>query len=385
MATISAFVVASGGDRARELAAALERAGYRVAGAATPGLHALAQIAAAAPDIVLLDIGDHNQPANAADQIAQQCNLPVVYVGANRTAAFEPGAGSLPLAYLVKPFSASDLRDAIELALHHAGIEHTIKQVERWLTATLRSIGDAVITTDTRGRITLLNPIAEQLTGWSQADALGQPIDQVFKIRRAGNDEPLESPVVRALQQGAIVELAPQTLLVTKQGATLAIDDSAAPIRDDQNQITGAVLVFRDVTERERAQERLEYLAWHDQLTGAANRTVFTERLEHAFMRAQRHPAAGVAVLLLDLDRFKAVNDSLGHLVGDQLLIGVTRRLESCLRAIDTLARLGGDEFAILLEDVSNPDDAVRIASRIHELLAAPFTIEGLAQVEFEL
>src|SRR5690606_35154789 len=139
----------------------------------------------------------------------------------------------------------------------------------------------------------------------------------------------------------------------------------------------GRVWSFHDITERKQAEEKLRYTALHDPLTNLPNRILFMDRLQQAMERARRHPACHFAVLYLDLDRFKIVNDSLGHSIGDLLLIESARRLENCLRSEDTVARLGGDEFVILLENVQDPGDIMHVASRIQSDLALPCNLEG--------
>ncbi|WP_242577933.1 bifunctional diguanylate cyclase/phosphodiesterase [Chroococcus sp. FPU101] len=173
------------------------------------------------------------------------------------------------------------------------------------------------------------------------------------------------------------MKLPEDTLLLSKNGAEIPIGDSAAPIIDDQENVIGAVLVFWDMTEQRKVREQLSYQAFHDALTGLPNRLLFIDRLTQAIERLKRHQDTRFAVLFLDLDRFKLVNDSLGHPIGDQLLIAIAARLEGCLRASDTIARLGGDEFAILLEDIQDVSDACRAAERIIQELNVPFNLDA--------
>jgi Amt family ammonium transporter len=143
------------------------------------------------------------------------------------------------------------------------------------------------------------------------------------------------------------------------------------------DEIQGAYYIYQDITERKEFEEQLAHQAFHDALTGLPNRVLFTERLGRAVQRAQRREEYRFAVFMIDLNRFKVINDSLGHHAGDQLLVGAARRMVSCVRGVDTVARLGGDEFAILLEEYSSPRDVTRVAQRIHEAMERPFTIEG--------
>ncbi|HZQ38729.1 MAG TPA: diguanylate cyclase, partial [Dehalococcoidia bacterium] len=244
------------------------------------------------------------------------------------------------------------------------------------LSVTLDSIGDGVIVTDQQGRITRLNPVAEALTGWSQADAAGRPFAEVFRVVGEETRGPAADPVAKALDSGAIVELANHMALIARDGSERSIANSAAPIRDATGQIHGAVVVFRDQTEARRVAARVAYLADHDPLTGLVNRRRFGEELDRALQRAAETGSGG-AVLLCDLDGFKAVNDSLGHRAGDELLCEVAAMLGRVLRDGDLLARLGGDEFAVLLPGY-DAGGARRMAERLtDELRHARFAALG--------
>lgn len=214
---------------------------------------------------------------------------------------------------------------------------------------TLRSIGDAVITTDARGMIEYLNPVAERLTGWSNEDARGRPSGGVFCTYDERSGDALSNPVDLCLKEQGIVQNRQNTSLCTREGERLAIEESAAPIHSQQNGVEGVVLVFRDVSETRSLAHMLSYQASHDALTGLFNRNEFEHRTEQAIARGeqQRHPNA---LLYLDLDQFKIVNDTCGHAAGDELLQQISVLLQQSIRSTDTLARLGGDEFGVLLE-----------------------------------
>ncbi len=244
------------------------------------------------------------------------------------------------------------------------------------LSVTLDSIGDGVIVTDEQARITRLNPVAEALTGWSQADAAGRPFAAVFQIISEETRGCAADPAAKALDSGEIVELASHTALIARDGSERSIADSAAPIRDGAGRIHGAVVVFRDQTQARRIAARVAFLADHDALTGLINRRRFGEELDRALDHAGRTNSGG-AVLLCDLDGFKAVNDSLGHRAGDELLCEVGSLLAGALRPGDVLARLGGDEFAALLPD-SDAAGALCVAERlVDELRHARFAARG--------
>lgn len=231
------------------------------------------------------------------------------------------------------------------------------------LRVTLQSIGDAVITTDAQGLVMWLNPVAERMTGWSADEARGQSVSQVFHIVDDLTRQQIDSPVTACLARGETVSLGHQTLLVSRSGTEFGIEDTAAPIRNDQGDILGVVLVFHDVSEQRRLSGEMTYRATHDLLTGLVNRAEFEAQLQALWVRA-RHDGSVHGLLFIDLDQFKLVNDTCGHSVGDHLLQQVSRLLADTVRARDTLARLGGDEFGILLEDC-DPEQAERVAQKI--------------------
>ena len=231
---------------------------------------------------------------------------------------------------------------------------------------TLQSIGDAVITTDAAGCVEYLNPVAEDLTGWTSAEAAGRPVTEVFHVLREQSRQPAESPILRCLGEGSIVEIDEPSLLVNRRGQEVSIQDSAAPIRDRNGAVIGAVMVFHDVSQERRLQRALVYQATHDQLTGLINRREFENRLSAALDSARAEPPQRHVLLYLDLDQFKVVNDTCGHEAGDRLLRQITSLLQRRIRASDILARLGGDEFGVLLADWTL-DGASRIADGLRQ------------------
>ncbi len=213
---------------------------------------------------------------------------------------------------------------------------------------TLKSIADAVITTDAEGKVKYINPVAERLTGWQTEEAQGQPVSQVFQIINQSTREPVSNPVDLVLQENRIYELAKDTLLIAKDGTEYAVEDSVAPINNHQGELIGAVIVFRDATIERKIAQKLSWQATHDPLTGLYNRPKFEEQLSLAIKQSQEEQSYH-ALCYLDLDRFKIVNDSCGHVAGDELLKQVTMLVKQKIRASDIFARLGGDEFGLLL------------------------------------
>ncbi|MGH1357527.1 MAG: EAL domain-containing protein [Burkholderiaceae bacterium] len=238
-----------------------------------------------------------------------------------------------------------------------------LKAQRELLHVTLESIGDAVITTDSDGMVTWLNPVAERMTGWELKQSIQRPIDQIFSIVNEQTGERCENPVMACLAEQKIVGLANHTALISKNGACHGIEDSAAPIRNASGEILGAVLVFHDVTEQRRLSREMSYRATHDPLTGLVNRTEFEVRLRRTLSKSQAD-RSDHALMVIDLDQFKLVNDACGHAIGDQLLIQVAKLLGDTVRSRDTLARLGGDEFAVILEHCS-AETGARVADQI--------------------
>jgi diguanylate cyclase (GGDEF)-like protein/PAS domain S-box-containing protein len=245
-------------------------------------------------------------------------------------------------------------------------VENAVFQAKERAQATLRSIGDAVITTDPDGRIDYMNPVAESLTGWENREAQGLMIGDVFT---AVNDatHAAENIVMRCLA-GQMVDLAEHAVLVNRRGHEIAIQDSAAPIRDRAGNLIGAVIVFRDASKERRLHRALHYQACHDAVTGLINRREFENRLTAAVDMVRADAGRRHALLYLDLDQFKLVNDTCGHPAGDQLLKQITGLLQSRVRGEDTLARLGGDEFAILLQNCTL-DQAMRVAETLRQAI----------------
>ncbi len=239
---------------------------------------------------------------------------------------------------------------------------------------TLNSIGDAVLSTDLASRVTYVNPVAERMTGWPRQEALGQPLAEVFRIIDATTREPTRNPMDQAIQLDRIVGLTPNCLLIRRDGLETAIEDSASPIHDRRGLVIGAVIVFKDVGEARATSQQTVHLAQHDFLTDLPNRMLLNDRLTQAITLARRH-SQRLAVLFLDLDRFKHVNDSLGHVIGDALLQSVARRLVTCVRDSDTISRQGGDEFLVLLSEIEHADDAAASARKIIAALATPHDI----------
>lgn len=243
--------------------------------------------------------------------------------------------------------TAQELRNSLMLAALESS-EHQLRQSKELAQVTLQSIGDAVITTNSQGQIESLNPVAEELTGWSVLEAKGLPLKDVFKILDVKTHLFSENPVEKVLKEGCIFDFSDNVILRAKDGKERAIDNSAAPIRSRDGAIIGAVLVFRDVTQERELANRLSWQACHDSLTGLINRSEFEKQVTKTLKLVRESPHHH-AICYLDLDQFKIVNDTCGHLAGDELLRQLSCLLQNQVTERDTLARLGGDEFGLLL------------------------------------
>jgi diguanylate cyclase (GGDEF)-like protein/PAS domain S-box-containing protein len=213
---------------------------------------------------------------------------------------------------------------------------------------TLASIGDGVVAADADGRIKYLNTVAEVLTGWPKAEALGRPLAEVFRLLEEGSGKGVDALVRRCLEEGNSVRLVESITLERRDGRRYAIESTCAPIRQSDSQVTGTVIVFQDVSDKRLMALQLAHQATHDELTGLLNRQAFDAHLQRA-LEESRSQGVTHALCYMDLDQFKVINDTCGHLAGDELLCRITTLLQDSVRDIDLVARQGGDEFAVLL------------------------------------
>ena len=232
---------------------------------------------------------------------------------------------------------------------------------------TLASIGDGVLATDDQGCVKYLNPVAEKLTGWERAEALGRPLPEIFRLTEPAGEREIEVLLRHCLEEGRSFRLAERITLERRDGRRYAIESTCAPIRAHDGRIIGAVLVFQDVSDKRLMALQLAHQATHDELTGLLNRQAFDSHLQRALEEA-RSLSNTHALCYLDLDQFKLVNDTCGHLAGDELLCRVTALLQDSMRDTDLVARLGGDEFAVLLTRCTL-ERAERLVAEFHRSL----------------
>lgn len=279
--------------------------------------------------------------------------------------------------YLSKGFFTSSLvPQSLRSVIQRKAVEEELHKEKTRAEITLNSISDAVICTDRSGNIDYLNLAAQELTGWSRDEAYGQPVATVFKIINGRTRKPERNTVELVLQQNRAIDLPPNTILLCKDGREVAIEDTASPIHDWDGLLAGAAIVFHDVSKTQALSSKMEHQAQHDSLTNLPNRLLLNDRIAQAIVMAKRNNSE-FALLFLDLDNFKHINDSLGHATGDRLLQSVAQRLTGCVRRADTVSRQGGDEFVLLLVGGKIDEDAALIADKVRNALAIPHAIDG--------
>jgi len=490
---------------ALDLAGQLREMGYQVCAIADNGKEALARIEQHRPTLILMDIilKGEMDGIETARHVSHRFQTPVIFLTAySDPHTVERAAHTAPYGYLTKPFQANELRAAIEVALYKAGLETRLRESERWFAATLRCVADGVIATDKQGLVQFLNPAAEEALGWSLADAKGRPAEDIMHLSNPRTGAREKSPITLALEGNRVVGLEFGTLLASRTGRQRPIDDSAAPIRGIDGRVMGAVMAFRDVserlaveeslrrseehfrktfdfapvgmalvamngaflqmntalcgllgysqselearlqseltypadrevekarlaellsgavttvqfekryltqngsvlwalanvsllmqgetpmcylyqihdlTERKNSEYQLSHMAHFDTLTGLANRSRLLDEANDQILVAKRQKT-GLAIVFLDLDHFKQINDSLGHEAGDLLLQEVGARLKAAVRETDCVSRFGGDEFVLLLPNIQTPEDVSHVVNKILADFTRPVILAG--------
>jgi diguanylate cyclase (GGDEF)-like protein/PAS domain S-box-containing protein len=317
------------------------------------GIETFDKLFSAAPDVPILVLGNGNE-ALAKEAVGR-------------------GAQDYLLAGHLDSYS---LPRALRNAIERKAVEDALYVEKERAVVTLNSIGDAVLCTDISGNVTYLNLVAEAMTGWHREEAIGKPLAEVFRIIDGSTRKTARDPMEMAVEQNRTVGLTVNCVLIRRDGFESAVEDSAAPIHDRAGRVTGAVIVFHDVSAARAMSEQMTHSAQHDVVTNLPNRLLLNDRITQSIALARRKDRP-IAVIFLDLDHFKYINDSLGHAIGDALLQSISRRLLTSVRASDTVSRQGGDEFVILLSEIAYPEDAARSAKKLLLSLNAPHSIGG--------
>lgn len=347
---------------------------------ATNGPHALELARQHRPELIVLDIEMPGMDGFAvcralkADPITR--DIAIVFMTSHIDIEHEiTSLSEGGIDFLRKPLHAVSSRIRIKNLLDLSRYSRQVVAEKEWLKVTLDSIGDAVIATDLDGKISFMNPIAERMTGWLAREVLGRPIEEVMQLRDAHTLEPHWNPIYFALKEQRVVAMALNCQLVSRSGQLFQVEDSAAPIIDRNGQCHGSIVVFHDVSESMALALKMSHLANHDPLTNLPNRVLLYDRIEQALKRAEQlhHKSA---LLLIDLDNFKYINDSIGHNLGDLLIKQVSERLSSICAAGTTLARLGGDEFVLVLQELWSVEEVSLFASQVHSQFQQAFVWE---------
>src|SRR5213592_2216303 len=303
--------------------------------------------------------------------------VPILILGGSYNEALAKEAvGRGAQDYLLPGHLNYSLPRALRNAIERKAVEDALYVEKERAVVTLNSIGDAVLCTDISGIVTYLNLVAETMTGWTREEAIGKPLAEVFRIIDGLTRQAARDPMEMAVEQNRTVGLTVNCVLIRRDGLESAIEDSAAPIHDRAGRVTGAVIVFHDVSASRAMSVKMTHSAEHDVVTNLPNRLLLNDRITQSIALARRQNRP-IAVIFLDLDRFKYINDSLGHAIGDQLLQSVSKRLLASVRSSDTVSRQGGDEFVILLSGITHPGDAATSARKILLSLTAPHSIGG--------
>lgn len=359
---------------ALDLKATLRRLGYALAGVTASGAEAVELCDSVRPDLVLMDIflkGDMDG-VDAACLIQTECDVPVIYLTSHTDqVTLQRAKRTAPYGYVLKPVDENWLRTAVEVALFKHRTEQELKKSEQRYRELFAGMLNAFLLLEHQPapdgpgdfRILDANPAFEKMTGLAKTVVIGRTLGGIFPGIEPFWLETLQETVRSGRSVRFENFLADANLYLLAQA-----------YRPQPGQVAVAL---EDVTERKHGEERLRYRTFHDALTGLPNRALCLDRITRAIERARRRANYIYALLFFDLDRFKLINDSLGHLAGDELLRRVADRLRREVRQLDTVARVGGDEFVVLLEEIASPGDALRIVKAIRERLRVPFAVEG--------
>jgi diguanylate cyclase (GGDEF)-like protein/PAS domain S-box-containing protein len=349
----------------------LEKFDYNVVGLCTTGTEAVDKTGEFLPDIILMDImlaGDIDG-IDAAKHIKDQYQIPVIFLTAYADEkTLERAKEAEPFGYILKPFKEKELYTTIDIALYKHKVDKTLKRQERRFSAILHSIADGIIATDNERKIQFLNPVAEEITGWKEAEAQTKSIENLISIIDENTNSIIQLPAVDTPITKKSIFYFKNAVVKNRNGDKIPVEGTIASIRDSEKKVEGQVIAIRDVTQLREMSDKISYQASHDALTGLYNREAFSQSLKGMINSANKENRQH-ALIYLDLDQFKLINDTIGHAAGDELLLETTGIMKSVFRSSDVCARLGGDEFGVLLSD-TDQDMAYVIAQRLHNRLS---------------
>jgi diguanylate cyclase (GGDEF)-like protein/PAS domain S-box-containing protein len=372
--------VEDGDTAAVDIKQRLESFGYEVAATRFSSENAVDEVETHSPGIVIMDVKLQGKLDGiaAAKTIRSKYNLPIVFLTADADEKTIDQAKMVePSAYILKPFEDSSLKAAIELSLYKHQMEMALRENSLWLATTLKNISDALIACDAQERILFMNPIAESLLGQKQGDIAGEAISNILQLLDVKTRQELDPSSELVAMPGETLRSDHRCILRCSNGDETHIDCYVCPLINDDGNSMGSVYVLHDMTSYKKLEDQLKASALYDALTGLPNRKLFLEHLDHSIKQLSRREQYRFAVLFIDLDGFKAVNDTFGHSAGDMLLMEVAGRFNSTIRPSDTLARLGGDEFVILLDNIKDFSDSIVVTNRLYKELDKPIDIDG--------
>ena len=363
---------------ARDIKARLTRMGYLVLGTAGRGEEAIEKALALRPDLILMDINLKGEidGVEAAIRIRALYDVPVIFCTAfSNEATLERAKVSEPYGYVLKPFDNRELEINIEIALYKHRVERDLAETRQRLHATLANVSDAVIAADMDGQILLLNPVAEQLTGWCQLDAQSSRVAKVLPLLPfLPGDATLDIlKVARLAAPGQCCRV--RQYIQENSGARVPIEITVNVMRKAGADLI--VITFRDIQAELDTEDEIRRSAFFDGVTGLPNRALFINRLDSTLRRRAHGGQSQFAVAFLDLDGFSAINEGLGHDQGDQVLAEISRRLALTSRPDDTLSRFSGDVFAVLLDPVDSAETAIEACQRLQEAITLPLAYQS--------
>ena len=344
--------------------------GHEVLGVTDSGEHALELAERLRPQLVLMDINIRGtlDGIETANRIHARLGVPVIFAsGSADSDTLRRADNGAVFGYLIKPFRQRDLKLVLQLAMSRYQAETSLTRSQLTHATILASIADGVVVTDPQDIVRFINPAAMQLLGCTMSEVLDHPLAEAVVLKDELSGDP--SPIPPGTGRGS-------RLLVNRDGRRLVVEAEATPVLDHAGQRNGTAILLRDVTDKRTREELIWRQANYDAVTSLPNRNLFQTRLQGEIERSQQ-TGRPLALLLLDLDNFKEINDALGHDKGDQLLRAVARRLQACLRGSDVLARLGGDEFTIILSGITSSATAEQASRWIFDELGRPFEIGG--------